>query len=123
MKIHESGENYLETIFILKQRNGSVRSIDIAHELNYSKPSVSRAVGILRREGYITVDADGNIELTNKGKKLAGDLYERHTLIAEYLIEALAVDREIAALDACRIEHIISAEAFGKMKEWLQAKA
>jgi Mn-dependent DtxR family transcriptional regulator len=121
MKIYESGENYLETILILKQRNGSVRSIDIATELDYSKPSVSRAVGILKREDYITVDADGNIELTEKGKQVAGGIYERHTLIAEYFRKALDVSEDIALKDACRIEHVISEESFDKIKAWLKA--
>jgi Mn-dependent DtxR family transcriptional regulator len=123
MKIRESGENYLETILILKRRNGSVRSVDIATELDYSKPSISRAVGILKREGYITVDRDGNVEFTAMGKRTAENIYERHTMIAKYLNKALGVDEGVALEDSCRIEHVISEESFDRMKEWLKANA
>ncbi|MDR1953705.1 MAG: metal-dependent transcriptional regulator [Clostridiales Family XIII bacterium] len=123
MKIRESGENYLETILILKRRNGSVRSVDIATELDYSKPSISRAVGILKREGYITVDRDGNVEFTDIGKRTAENIYERHTMIAEYLNKALDVDKDVALEDSCRIEHVISEQSFDKMKSWLKTNA
>jgi Mn-dependent DtxR family transcriptional regulator len=123
MKIYESGENYLETILILKKRNGSVRSVDIATELDYSKPSVSRAVGILKREGYITIDDAGNIRLTELGKRTAENIYERHTMIAAYLTKALGVKESVALEDSCRIEHIISEESFDKMKKWLKKNA
>jgi Mn-dependent DtxR family transcriptional regulator len=121
MKIRESGENYLETILILKRRNGTVRSVDIATELDYSKPSISRAVGILKKEGYITVDRDGHVEFTDIGKRTAENIYERHTLIAEYLNKALGVDSSTALEDSCRIEHVISKESFDRMKDWLKA--
>jgi Mn-dependent DtxR family transcriptional regulator len=122
VKIYESGENYLETILILQKERGNVRSIDVATELNFSKPSISRAVGILKKAGYIEVDPNGNILLTETGKTMAEGIYERHRLIARYLTEALDVDHEIALQDACRIEHVISAESFGRIKAWLIAK-
>jgi Mn-dependent DtxR family transcriptional regulator len=121
MKIYESGENYLETILILQKERGSVRSIDVATEMNFSKPSISRARGILKREGYIVIDAGGNIHLTEMGRQTAEGIYERHRLISRYFVEALNVDREIALQDACRIEHVISAESFDKIKDWLAA--
>jgi Mn-dependent DtxR family transcriptional regulator len=121
MKIYESGENYLETILILQKERGNVRSIDVATELNFSKPSISRAMGILKRAGYITIDDGGNIHLTEMGKQTAEGIYERHRLISRYFVEALNVDRTIASQDACRIEHVISAEAFGQIKKWLAA--
>jgi Mn-dependent DtxR family transcriptional regulator len=120
MKIYESGENYLETILILQRERGHVRSIDVATELNFSKPSISRAMGILKKAGYIQIDAGGNIHLTDLGKTTAEGVYERHRLIARYLEEALDVDRDIALSDACRIEHVISAESFGRIKKWIE---
>lgn len=116
MKIHESGEMYLETILVLFQKNGSVRSIDIAHELNFSKPSVSRAMGILKSAGLITMDEAGQINLTPEGKVKAESIYERHRIITAYLIKSLGLDPDLAEKDACRIEHIISQETFEKMK-------
>jgi Mn-dependent DtxR family transcriptional regulator len=121
MKIYESGENYLETILILQKEHGNVRSIDVATELNFSKPSISRAMGILKRAGYIVIDDNGNIHLTDMGRRTAEGIYERHRLIARYFVEALDVDQEIALQDACRIEHVISAEAFDRIKGWLVA--
>jgi Mn-dependent DtxR family transcriptional regulator len=121
MKIYESGENYLETILILQKERGNVRSIDVATELNFSKPSISRAMGILKRAGYIVIDDNGNIHLTDMGRLTAEGIYERHRLIARYFVEALDVDREIALQDACRIEHVISAESFDRIKGWLAA--
>ncbi|MDR3072207.1 MAG: metal-dependent transcriptional regulator [Clostridiales Family XIII bacterium] len=119
MNIHESGENYLETILVLKTRNGSVRSVDIANELGYSKPSVSRAMSILRNEGLIRIDSGGKIELTDIGHKAAEDIYERHTRIAEFLQKTLGVDKKTALGDSCRIEHVISDETFRLIKTWL----
>lgn len=110
-KIRESAENYLETILVLQQRNGSVRSIDIAAELEFSKPSVSVAMKNLREKGCITVDGDGIISLTPEGRRIAEGVYERHILFTQWLI-SLGVDPEIAAEDACRIEHVISEESF-----------
>ena len=116
MQIHESAENYLETILVLRNRKGSVRSIDIATELGFSKPSVSIAMKNLRENGYIAVDDSGNITLLEKGRHIAEMIYERHTLLQDWLI-TLGVDPKIAAEDACRIEHVISAESFQAIKD------
>lgn len=115
MKIHESAENYLETILILKKRLGQVRSIDIASELSFSKPSVSVAMKNLRLNGYIDVSKDGYITLLEKGQEIAERIYERHTLFSDWLI-TLGVSPEVAAEDACRIEHVISNETFEAFK-------
>ena len=115
MKIQESAENYLETILVLYKRKGAVRSIDIANEMNFSKPSVSVAMKNLRQGGYVKVDDDGSIILLDKGQEIAEKIYERHTLISEWLT-AMGVDPEVAAEDACRIEHVISAETFDALK-------
>lgn len=115
MKIQESAENYLETILVLHKRKGAVRSIDIANEMNFSKPSVSVAMKNLRQGGYVKVDDDGSIILLDKGQEIAEKIYERHTLISEWL-SAMGVDPEVAAEDACRIEHVISAETFDALK-------
>ena len=116
MQIHESAENYLETILVLRNRKGSVRSIDTATELGFSKPSVSIAMKNLRENGYIAVDDSGNITLLEKGRQIAEMIYERHTLLQDWLI-TLGVDPKIAAEDACRIEHVISAESFQAIKD------
>ena len=116
MKILESAENYLETILILRQRNGSVRSIDIANELEYSKPSVSNAMKSLRQKHLITLDTRGLIELTQKGEQIAQDVYEKHVLLGKFLM-MIGVSEEVAKADACRIEHVISEETFDKIKE------
>lgn len=115
MKIQESAENYLETILILKNRNGKVRSVDIANEMHFSKPSVSVAMKNLRENGYISMDKEGNIELLPDGEDIASKIYERHILLTKYLI-ALGVSPETAAEDACRIEHDISIESFEAIK-------
>ena len=115
MCIHESAENYLETILMLSQKNSSVRSIDIVNELEYTKPSVSVAMKNLRENGCIEMDSDGFITLTDKGKDIAEGIYERHKLLTQWLV-SLGVDKAIAAEDACRIEHIISAESFKAIK-------
>lgn len=115
MKIQESAENYLETILILSQRNGAVRSIDIANELDFSKPSISVAMKNLRENGYIHMDADGYITLTEKGRTIAEMIYERHTLISNWLV-TLGVEKKTAIEDACRIEHVISIESFEAIK-------
>jgi Mn-dependent DtxR family transcriptional regulator len=120
MKLHESGENYLETILILRQRMGYVRSIDVANELGFSKPSVSRAVSILKNDGYITIEPSGNICLTELGMQKAAGVYDRHVSITRYLVEVLNVTPEVAEADACRIEHIISDETFDKIKSSLK---
>ena len=115
MKIQESAENYLETIYMIGKRKGAVRSIDIAGELNFSKPSVSIAMKNLRENGYIEMDGNGYITLTEAGAAIAEKIYERHTVISELLIQ-LGVSEQVAAADACRIEHVISAETFEAIK-------
>ena len=115
MKIQESAENYLETILILRERTGFVRSIDIAGELEFSKPSVSVAMKNLRENGYIQVDELGHITLTGSGEEIAQRIYERHTFLSTWLT-ALGVDPKVAAEDACRIEHVISAESFSAIR-------
>lgn len=117
MKIQESAENYLETIYVLNKKNGSVRSIDVANDLSFSKASVSVAMKSFREEGYITVDDDGYINLTDKGLAVAEGVYERHEIIAKALM-AIGVDKETAYEDACRIEHHISDISIGKIKEY-----
>lgn len=115
--MYESGENYLETILMLRQKQGYVRSIDIANELGFTKPSVSRAMSILKNEGYIVVENSGNIVLTEKGSEKANQVYERHLYITKFLQKTLNISEELAARDACRIEHIISQETFDRIKE------
>lgn len=119
MHIQESGEMYLETIHVLYQEKGHVRSIDISEHMGYSKPSVSRAVGLLKNGGYITVDKDGYITLTDSGMAVAQKIYERHTVLAQLLC-SLGVHPETAAEDACKLEHAISDESFLAIKEHLQ---
>lgn len=115
LKIQESAENYLETILILQNRLGAVRSIDIVNELEFAKPSVSIAMKNLRENGYVAVSPEGYITLTDKGRSIAETIYERHTLLTAWLIR-LGVDEQTAAQDACRIEHVISAESFEAIK-------
>lgn len=115
MKIYESGENYLETIYMLKRRTGAVRSVDICTELGFSKPTISVALKKFREDNYVTVDESGYIELTAKGLEIAEKMYERHNLIAEFLI-ALGVDSDTAYADSCRIEHDISDQSFSAIK-------
>ncbi len=115
MKILESAENYLETILMLQKRNGTVRSIDIVNELDVTKPSVSVAMKQLRENGYIEMDKIGHITLCEKGLEIAERMYERHTLLSQWLI-ALGVSPETAQEDACRIEHVLSAETFEAIK-------
>lgn len=119
MRLQESGENYLETILILEARLGAVRSIDIANELSFTKASISRAMKILKDSMYISVQKNGNILLTETGRERAQKIYERHELIAKYLIITLGLEKETAEKDACRIEHIISTETFEKIKEYV----
>ena len=116
MKIQESAENYLEAIHVLMMRNGQVRSIDVAHYTGFSKPSISRAVGLLRDNSYVSIDQNGLLSLTEAGLKIAETIYERHTVLTDLLIK-LGVSPETASEDACRIEHVISAETFEKLKE------
>lgn len=118
MPIYESGEDYLETILLLHEKTGFVRSVDIACELNYSKPSISRAVNILKESGYITVGSGGQIILTEEGRKKAEAIYERHVSITCFLEKVLSVSPENAEHDACKIEHIISDESYEKLKRF-----
>ena len=118
MQLKESGEMYLETIYVLSQRKGFVRSIDVGEEMGYSKPSVSRAVGILRDGGYITVAHDGGLHLTEAGLEVAQRTYERHTVLSEFFIK-LGVDEETATNDACKIEHVISSSTFAALNKYL----
>ena len=116
MKIQESAEDYLEAILILAREKGTVRSIDVAHRLGFTKPSVSRAMSLLRENGYVTMDPDGLLSLTQAGRKIAEPIYERHCMLTDWLV-SLGVSPETAAKDACHMEHSISDETFAKMKE------
>ena len=119
-KIQESAENYLETILVLKERNGTVRSVDIAAEMGFSKPSVSVAMRNLREQECITMGDDGLISLTDKGRSIAESVYERHTLFTQWL-GSLGVDQTIAAQDACRIEHVLSKVTFEAIKRHVES--
>lgn len=121
MQMRESGENYLETILVLSQESDFVRSIDVASTLSYAKPSVSRAMSLLRESGYIDIEKNGAITLTKSGLDKANKIYERHKIITEFLVKVLAVDDTVADADACRIEHIISEESFNKIKEYINS--
>ena len=118
--MHESGEDYIETIYLLKKRNGSVRSIDVAQELGFSRPSVSRAVSLLKENGYISMTQDGFLELTKEGDQKAESVYDRHTNLTDFLILTTGVDEKTAETDACRIEHIISQDTFLGIKKYLR---
>ena len=119
MGIHESGEMYLETIHVLYKKNGRVRSVDVSEHMGYSKPSVSQAVGLLKKGGYILVDKEGYITLTESGLCVAEKIYERHTLLTNLLIR-LGVRPELAAEDACKLEHAISDDSFEAIKNHLK---
>lgn len=119
MALKPSGEMYLETIYVLSQEKSSVRSIDIAEHMNYSKPSVSRAVGQLKSEGYITADSNGYIILTDEGLREAKKIYERHTVLTKVLT-MLGVDEDTASEDACRIEHVISEKSFETIRKHME---
>lgn len=119
MSLKPSGEMYLETIYLLSQEKGTVRSIDIASHMNYSKPSISRAVSRLKEDNYITVDKNGYIELTKSGLLIAQKIYERHTVLSNVLMR-LGVDEETALEDACKIEHVISDKSFETLKKHLE---
>ena len=121
MHLQESGEMYLETIYILTKKNHDVRSLDVAEYMNFSKPSVSRAVGLLKQGEYITVDQEGYLHLTAMGGEIAAKMYERHMLLTEFLIR-LGVDRETASADACKIEHDISDKSFEAIKRHVNEK-
>ena len=119
MIIQESAENYLESILILKKEHGYVRSIDISHHLNVTKPSVSRAVKQFKENGYITIAENGYIELTPKGLSLATSVYDKHVTITDFLVK-IGVDKAVAAQEACRIEHVISEGTFEKLKTHIE---
>lgn len=119
MKIQESAQNYLERILMIQEEQGSVRSIDIVHELGFSKPSVSIAMKKLRENGYIKMDHDGYITLTDAGREIASSMYERHQILSE-LFTLIGVPEDIAIEDACRIEHYLHDETFNKLKEHLE---
>ena len=119
MGVHESGEMYLEAIYVLSKNQKFVRSIDVSEYLGYSKPSVSRAVGLLKNGEYITVDSDGGLNLTDSGREIAEKIYERHTLLTKLLV-MVGVSEEVAAADACRLEHAISDESFQAIKRYTQ---
>ena len=121
MKIQESGEMYLETIYVLSAKLPFVRSIDVSEYMGYSKPSISRAMGLLRNDGLILVDKNGNIALTEAGLAIAKKIYERHTLLSEFL-ELLGVDEKTATEDACKIEHVISDTSFQALKNHVMQK-
>lgn len=121
MHLQESGEMYLETIYILTKKNHDVRSLDVAEYMNFSKPSVSRAVGLLKQGEYITVDQEGYLHLTAMGEEIAAKMYEQHMLLTEFLIR-LGIDRETASADACKIEHDISDKSFEAIKRHVNEK-
>lgn len=118
MALRESGEMYLETILILGKKNDCVRSIDVANALEYSKPSVSRAIGILKRDGFIIVDDNGNISMTDVGSEIAERIFKRHTVLSAFLVN-IGVSEETAMTDACRMEHVISDETLQKIENTL----
>lgn len=118
MPLHESGEMYLETIYVLTQEKPSVRAIDVGEHMGFSKPSVSRAIGLLKKGGYVTVDDNGYLVLTDAGLEVAQKIYRRHTMLTQFLT-AIGVDKEIAAEDACKIEHAISDTTFVAMKRYV----
>lgn len=118
--MHESGENYLETILMLKEKKGVVRSIDIARALNFSKPSVSRAMGILRESGFIVMEASGEIQLTEMGAERAQEIYGRHKLLTSFLQEITGVPEEMAEENACRMEHILDQEVVDGISRYME---
>ena len=122
MPLHESGEDYLETIYLLGKKKDFIRSIDIATELNYSKASISRAMKLLREAGLITMAEDGQIKLTKTGFQKATDIYSRHTLITDFFEKELGVNPVTAEKDACRIEHVISEETFLRLRSYMTEK-
>jgi Mn-dependent DtxR family transcriptional regulator len=119
MHLQESGEMYLETILILTQKSSNVRSIDVCEEMGFSKPSVSRAIGLLKNGGYVEVDRDGYLSLTELGREVAMKVYDRHTILTRFLA-SIGVDEETAANDACKIEHVISDETLEAIREFVE---
>ena len=121
MNLQESGQMYLETIYILSKEGKSVRSIDVCEYMGYSKPSVSRAVGLLKQGGYVVADADGFLSLTDEGKRVAEKMYERHTILTRFFV-SLGINEETASEDACKIEHDISDKSFEAIKSFVNNK-
>ncbi|MBQ7809616.1 MAG: metal-dependent transcriptional regulator [Clostridia bacterium] len=121
MNLQESGQMYLETIYILSKEGKPVRSIDVCEYMGYSKPSVSRAVGLLKQGGYVVADADGFLSLTDEGKRVAEKMYERHTILTRFFV-SLGIDEETASEDACKIEHDISDKSFEAIKNFVNNK-
>lgn len=122
MPVHESGEDYLETIYLLSKHNPFVRSVDIANELGYTKASISRAMRILREEGLVTIADDGQVKLTKTGARKAMEIYDRHTLIRDFFIQILGVNEVTAQKDACKIEHVISEETYLRLRAFMTEK-
>lgn len=116
MSIQESGEMYLESILVLSKKNPNVRAIDISEYMGFSKPSVSRALSVLKSEGFVTVSDQGYLKLTEDGKNIAEKIYERHTVLTNYLI-LIGVDNDTASQDACKMEHVVSDESFNAIKQ------
>ena len=121
MHLQESGQMYLETIHILAKQGGAVRSVDVGEYMGYSKPSVSRAIGLLKQGGFVTVDADGSLHLTQAGVEVAEKIYRRHTLLSDFFI-SLGVDKETATEDACKIEHHLSDASFAALERFIKEK-
>ncbi len=119
MSLYESGQMYLETIYVLSKESNYVRAIDVGEHMGYSKPSVSRAMATLKKEGYITVEEDGGLKLTAMGLEVAQTMYERHTVLSNLLVR-LGVDEKTASDDACRMEHVISEESFNAIKAHME---
>ena len=118
MRLHESAEMYLESIYVLSKNGGQVRSVDVGEYLGYSKPSVSRAVGLLKKGGYLLLDKDGHLTLTGTGLEIAQKIYDRHTLLSRVLMK-LGVSEDVATADACKLEHAISDESYEAIKSYL----
>ena len=121
MALYESAEMYLETIYVLSKKTGYVRSVDVAEYMGYSKPSVSRAVGLLKKGGYLTMEKDGYLTLTDKGRETADGIFERHTVLTGFL-EYIGVDAKTASKDACKIEHVVSEKTLAAIKTFLENK-
>lgn len=121
MALHESAEMYIETIYRLSQRSSYVRSVDVAESMGYSKPSVSRAVSLLRQGGYLIMDENGFLTLTDQGMQVARKVFERHTVLSRVLT-SMGVEEDVAARDACRIEHVISDESFNAIKRYIESR-
>ena len=119
MHLQESGEMYLETIYVLTKNSSTVRSIDVCEHMGYSKPSVSRAIGLLKNGGYVTVDGDGYLSLTAEGKEVAEKIFKRHTMLTQFLV-SIGVPQEVASEDACKMEHVISDESVEAIKNYIE---